>query len=86
MPNVPVEEVLEPSCVGKARAQQAYEGEGGSGAVSNVVVLLDPPMGLVINVPQPTPPLKMYCTYSRWVVSGFEHHFLNEMLKIFKVD
>ena len=59
MPDVPVEEVLEPSCVGKARAQQAHEGEGGSGVVPKVIVLSDPPMGLVINVPQPTPPLKM---------------------------
>ena len=53
MPNVPNEEVPGPNCIREARAPN---GEGGLDAVSKVIVLTDPQVGSVVDVPQPTSP------------------------------
>ena len=82
--DVPAKEVIELSCIEEAWAQQAPEGEGGLGAVPEVVVLPDPLVGSVIDVPQQCLPFKMLCYYSRWVVDWWMT-FLNE-IEIFNVE
>ena len=56
MLKVPVEEVLESSRFTEARGQQASKGKGGLSVVPEGGALLNPPMGLVIDIPQ-SPPL-----------------------------
>ena len=63
MPKVLVEEALESSRVREARGQKASEGKGGLSVVPEGGALLNPPMGLVIDIPQSPPSLDMYCTY-----------------------